>query len=211
MPLSHRLNSVIDAFKDLFGACFCMPVHSSYNFALQWKYEPAADRWILRRSNAIGAVPAIIGVAAFGGTVVGAIMLGWMSHNGAVFRWFVGSILILCLVMIIRLGASFRLVAHGDGGVVRIDCVYAAQIRVEECDSGAATLHRGVVKHPRRGGIKPYEARAGLWISFPAGPIVLVSGSEPDVDTYISTLPSPLRSKVQDSKDPLFVGYGPII
>ncbi len=211
MSTRSRVHSIVAAFKDLFGAHFCEPVYSGYNFALQWKHEPAVDRWILRRSNAVGAVPAMVGIAAFGGTVVGGVMLGWMSPGDAVFCWFAGLILALSLLLIIRLGSSFRLVAHGDGRIVRIDHVYAAQIRVEKCHQDAVALQRGVVEHHRRGGIKLYEERAGLWLSFPAGPVVLVSGSESDVDVYISTLPSPLRSRVQESKDPLIVGWGPII
>jgi hypothetical protein len=194
------------AFKYFCAKYFCGPVYPGLDFALRWTHVPAIDQWVLRRSHAVGAVPAMALIVGLGGTMLGGIMLGWLSYRDAVFGAFLGMILLLCPFMIIRLGASLRLVVHPDGRTVRIDAVYAAHIRVEDVPREAVHVCRGTVIHPRYG-IKTHEARAGLWLRFSAGPVILVSGSESDVDRYISTMPLPIRNLVQDSSNPLYVGF----
>lgn len=206
MSVRSFWNAAAENSKYLFAEYFCEPVYTEYDFALCWTSGPAADQWTLHQRHAIGAVAAMVVIAGLAGTIVGGILLGWLDHRDAVFWGFLGMILMISPFFIIRLGASMQLVVHADGRVARTDAVYDAPIRAEEIPCQAIDMCRGTVtlqKHNRRA-----QERAGLWLNFTAGPVVLVSGSESDVDSYIATMPVPLRHLVRESNYPLYVRIG---
>lgn len=206
MSARSRWNSIAESVKYLFTEYFCELVYPGYDFALRWKHEPGVGQWVLRRSNAKGAVPAIAFITALGGTVIGGISLGWMSYGDGVFRAFAGMMLALCPFALIRLGASTCLIVHCDGRTTRTDCIYAARVRLAECHPQQTAVLRGTLRHHRHGA-KLFEERTGLWLSLlGGGVIVLVSGSEHDVDAYASLLPAPLQERVQEAKGLLYVG-----
>lgn len=169
-----------------FRACFCRPVSMVYGSTMHWRHEPSAHRWVLRRSNALGAAISVSLIIAFLGTMLGGHVLGMLVMKDQLF--------LLCFVgafapfAAIRLGSATRFIVHEDNRFVREDMLYGCVMnRIED---SAIVTRWGEATFPNVRG--PEIRRTAIWVTANHNDVIMATGSESDVVANVDQLPPPL-------------------